>query len=342
MSIRLDRINHFRESLSVPACLLTDTATVAWLTRVELDGFWLLITRHEAIAFAPTLLAGQVQGLLNGVEVIKSDKIFKQFIDYSDKKRIKKLGIDFGNTSHRLGSMLAAQFTLIDVGSQISAGRMVKDREEIRAIRAACDIAARAFRYIERYIEHGKTELKIMYKIEEYFAQNMSRPSFPTIVASGPNSASPHHISSHRVFGKNDIVLIDAGCVFNGYCSDLTRTFFLGKINGLQKEVYTLVDTARKAAIKAIQSGKTAAEIDATARGVIAVAGYADKFIHSTGHGIGRQVHEEPRVSASDKTLLKPGMAITVEPGVYLPSRFGVRIEDTVLVTKNGCEVLTR
>lgn len=342
MTIRLDRINHFRESLPVPACLLTDTATVAWLTRVELDGFWLLITRQEVVAFAPTLLADQVQGLLKGMEVIKADKIFKHFIDYSDKKRIKKLGVDFTNTSHRLGTQLAAQFSLTDVGSQISAGRMVKDREEIRSMRIACKIAAQAFDRFGHLIKPGMTEIEIMYKIEEYFAKNMARPSFPTIVASGPNSANPHHISAKRAFGKNDIVLIDAGCVFDGYCSDLTRTFFLGKINGLQQEIYTLVDTARKAAISDIRPGKTAAEIDASARGVIAAAGYADSFIHSTGHGIGRQVHEEPRVSASDKTVLRPGMAVTVEPGVYLPAQFGVRIEDTVLVTNNGCEVLTR
>jgi Xaa-Pro aminopeptidase len=181
-----------------------------------------------------------------------------------------------------------------------------------------------------------------VFKIEEYFAKNMVRPSFPIIVASGPNSANPHHISSKRKIVANDVILMDLGCVYKGYCSDLTRTFFLGKTNDLQRKVYALVKRAYGRAMRALKKGVKASSIDNAAREVISNAGFADKFIHTTGHGVGIDIHEPPRLSAKDNTVLKNGMIVTVEPGVYIKGRFGVRIEDTVLINKKGKRVLTQ
>jgi len=166
--------------------------------------------------------------------------------------------------------------------------------------------------------------------------------AFSPIVAFGPHSAEPHHVNSRRRLAKNDTALLDIGCVYQGYCSDLTRTFFLGKICELQKQIYSLVSEAQTLAVKGIRSGRKASDIDGIARSVISRRGYGPQFIHSTGHGVGIDIHEPPRISNKDNTVLKPGMVITVEPGIYLPGKFGVRIEDTVLVTHKGNEVLTR
>ena len=167
------------------------------------------------------------------------------------------------------------------------------------------------------------TELDIYFKIEEEFAKRHVVQSFKTIVASGPNSANPHHNSSNRKIRKNDIVMIDMGCVYNGYCSDLTRTFFVGKQNKLQQKIWNIVKLAHDNALVKVKDGIKTKDIDFSARNTIKMAGYEKQFIHTTGHS------------------LKEGTIITIEPGIYLEKKFGVRIEDTVLVRKSGYKVLT-
>ena len=196
-------------------------------------------------------------------------------------------------------------------------------------------------RYAFSLLKNRISENEIAFKIEEYFARNGTRPAFLPIVASGPNSAWPHHVSSSRSVRADDVVLIDLGCTYNGYCSDLTRTFFLGKINKLRQKVKGLVKKAHDTALQDIRPGKAAREIDRASRDVISKGGYGDFFIHTTGHGLGVTVHEPPRISSLNQSKLKAGMVITVEPGIYLPGEFGVRIEDTVLITNKGREVLT-
>jgi Xaa-Pro aminopeptidase len=191
-------------------------------------------------------------------------------------------------------------------------------------------------------VKPGMTEIQIAFKIEEIFANNKVRSSFTPIVAAGPNTANPHHISSTRKVDKNDVILIDMGCLYNGYASDLTRTFAIGKIKYLYSTVYAAVSRAHRKAIQAVRPGIQANHVDGIARDIITRAGFGLQFIHSTGHGVGIEVHEPPRLSSRDATVLKAGMVVTVEPGVYLPGQFGVRIEDTIQVTNNGRKVLTQ
>jgi len=220
--------------------------------------------------------------------------------------------------------------------------RKTKDREEISLIYKATEIAIKALNFAAEIIRPGITEIALRQKIEHFIANKFGCvPAFEIIVASGPNSSYPHHLSSERNLHKNEVVLIDLGVDFCGYKSDLTRTFFLGKIPLDFKKIYKIVLEAQKRAIEKVRPGITADEVDKTARHYIAYKGYAAYFGHSTGHGIGLEVHEDPHLSSRNKEKLSESMVFTIEPAIYLPHKFGIRIEDMVMVNKKGCEVIS-
>jgi Xaa-Pro aminopeptidase len=288
------------------------------------------------------MLAGHLRSLKPGFSVIESKNMDKTLGEYCRKRRIRSVAIDKDAVSFALAGRIKTFIQVVPVSSPITALRAVKGSTELSAIRKACRIAAGACRYARKLCNPGISEIALYYKIEEYFARNRVKASFPTIIAFGPNSANPHHVPGSRKLRKNDTILMDLGCVWKGYCSDLTHTFLFGKMTGLQMRVFSCVKHAQQAGLDAVRAGVLASEVDAAARGLIAKGGYGKNFIHTTGHGVGIDIHEAPRISAKDKTTLEAGMVITVEPGVYLPGKFGVRIEDTVLVTKNGFEILTK
>jgi Xaa-Pro aminopeptidase len=165
---------------------------------------------------------------------------------------------------------------------------------------------------------------------------------FATIVASGFRSALPHGVASAKLIEAGDLVTLDFGAVYRGYHSDITRTVVVGQVKPKQEDIYNIVLEAQKSAIVAVKAGVRASEVDRAARDIIKKNGYGDYFGHGTGHGLGLSIHESPRLSPNDDTILQPGMTVTVEPGIYLPEWGGVRIEDTVVVEKDGCRVLTR
>ncbi|MCK5582860.1 MAG: aminopeptidase P family protein, partial [Elusimicrobiales bacterium] len=221
--------------------------------------------------------------------------------------------------------------------------RLTKKGAELKAVRKACHIAAKAFDIIKPKIKEGRTEISVARELEHIMQlMGATGPSFDTIVAFGPNSALPHHETSTRVLKKNEAVLIDYGCVYDFYRSDRTRTFFYGKADAEFKKVHAIVAASHRKGIKALKSGIKASTIDKICRNEIMDKGYGEYFIHGTGHGVGDEIHEEPRVNAKSKYVLKEGMVLTVEPGIYLNGKFGVRIEDTLLVKKNGYEILTK
>ncbi|MBR3628136.1 MAG: aminopeptidase P family protein, partial [Elusimicrobia bacterium] len=219
--------------------------------------------------------------------------------------------------------------------------RIIKNKEEIKNIKKACEIVSEVFETVKKKIVPGMMEIDIHFKIEEEFAKRHVVQSFKTIVASGPNSANPHHISGNRKIQRNDIVLIDMGCIYNGYCSDLTRTFFIGKEEKNKRKIWNIVKQAHDESLIKVKQNIKASDIDFFARNLIRQEGYGKNFIHTTGHGVGLDIHEAPSIGQKSKDILKEGMIITIEPGIYLDKKFGVRIEDTVLVTKNGYKVLT-
>jgi Xaa-Pro dipeptidase len=221
--------------------------------------------------------------------------------------------------------------------------RIIKDEEEIAAMRRAAEVNEECFRQVVARLQPGVTELEMaaVWQTAALGFENAALSDLPLIVASGPNGGSPHGIATSRRLQSGDLVTIDAFLLVDGYYSDITRTYALGEPDEELKRIYAIVQEANAAAREMIKPGIRAEEVDAAARGVIEKAGYGEYFIHRTGHGLGLEIHEAPNIVAGNDLILKPGMTFTVEPGIYLPGKGGVRIEDDVLVTETGCESFT-
>ena len=221
--------------------------------------------------------------------------------------------------------------------------RAVKDGEEISKIREAARIASRALSKVLERIRPGMTEREIAADLDDAIRRGGAQEvSFPTIVASGENSARPHSRPQSRTIRPGDLMTIDCGAVYDGYRSDETGTFMLGRPDARQERAYQVVKQAHDRAIEAIRAGVSCRMIDGVARSWIDAQGFGESFTHGTGHGVGLDVHEYPRLTAQSEAILEAGMVVTVEPGVYLPGLWGIRIEDLVVVKKDGCEVLSK
>ena len=220
--------------------------------------------------------------------------------------------------------------------------RMVKDDAEIKHIRAAARKGCELFDVALRALRSAKTENDVAAEME-YEARRVGAEamSFPTIVAAGKRSALPHARASSAALPRNGLVVLDFGVILDGYCSDMTRTVSMGRVSHKTRRMYEAVRSAQQAGLDAVRPGVTAGQVDSAVRTVLKKAGLARYFTHSTGHGVGLEIHEIPRLAAAEKQLLEPGMVITVEPGVYIAGEGGVRIEDLVLVTQRQCEILT-
>lgn len=228
--------------------------------------------------------------------------------------------------------------TLIELGDEINMLRRIKSDEEVDLIAKAEAIGDEAFNHIINFMEVGMTEKQVALELE-YAMKNLGADglSFDTIVASGSNSSMPHAVPTDKIIEDGDFVTLDFGCIYKGYCSDMTRTVYMGdELTEKQLDVYTTVLNAQKAALKAIKPGMVCSDIDKIAREYIAQAGYGEYFGHGLGHGVGLYIHEEPRFSPKCDTVLEPGMVLSVEPGIYIPGEFGVRIEDLIVVTEEG------
>jgi len=242
------------------------------------------------------------------------------------KRLIERLGVD----------------GLKDVSKQMWELRKAKDEEELRRIRKACAIAVRGMEVASELMEPGRTELEVVGEIEREMRRAGSEGHpFNLIVASGKNSALPHALSSDKAFKPGELVVVDIGATYRGYVSDMTRTFVVGEHEAWQEELYDIVLRAQEEARRAVRAGVRASDVDEVARRIVEEAGYGPYFVHGLGHGLGVEVHEPPRIGPGVEDILGVGYTITVEPGIYLPGRGGVRIEDTVLVLEDGHEVLT-
>jgi Xaa-Pro aminopeptidase len=246
-------------------------------------------------------------------------------------------------SSHLLGLQSALpSATFTTASSVISRLRALKDADELAALARAGRAADESFRQICGMRFEGRNEAEVAADLADLLVRNGHARAEFTIVASGPNAASPHHEPSGRTIRARDVVVMDFGGAFGGYFSDTTRTVVVGESPPGFVEVYDAVREAQEGAIRAIVPGATAQDVDRAARSVIAAAGYGERFIHRTGHGIGLEVHEPPYIVEGNELALAPGMTFSVEPGIYLEGRFGVRIEDIVVVTEAGADRLNR
>jgi Xaa-Pro aminopeptidase len=241
----------------------------------------------------------------------------------------------------RLRGFLSEGTELTPAGRLVEQLRAVKDEGELRAIRAAAALADEVLAGIPEQGLAGRGEREVAILLEAEMRRRGSDPSFPSIVAAGPNGALPHAQPGDEPIARDTLVVVDMGCVVDGYCSDCTRTFATGSIPDEAAEVYDLVLRTQVASLERVRPGAACTDVDGFARERIEEAGHGERFGHGLGHGVGLEVHELPTLSRAGEGALRAGHVVTVEPGVYVPERFGVRIEDLVVVDDSGCEVLS-
>jgi Xaa-Pro aminopeptidase len=242
---------------------------------------------------------------------------------------------------YRMLTECSPKLKVKDASTLFSQLRCIKSHEELEKMKKAASILATAMDAAVGFIKPGVSELSISFEVEKTVKENGGEGVPFCIVLSGSNSALPHGQALGRKVKEKDVVLMDVGAVFEGYYADLTRTVFVGEATEKQREIYGIVARAQEAAVSVVKPGIRAEQVDAAARRVIDRAGYGDYFTHRTGHGLGLEVHEEPYITKGNKTILQPGMTFTIEPGIYLPGKFGVRIEDDIVVSAKGGKLLS-
>ncbi len=257
-----------------------------------------------------------------------------------------RLGFDDGNVTvrahRRLREVVPERIELVPAGGLVEAERAIKEPAEVERIRAAAALADEIYAWVEEQGLVGRTEREVALALEhEMRLRGAEDPSFPSIVAAADNGALPHAMPRDVPIPAATLVTLDLGCRLDGYCSDCTRTWATGELPGELAEIHALVLRAQEAGLGAVRAGPTGQDVDAVARAIIEAAGHGDHFGHGLGHGVGLEVHEGPRLSPTGSDALVAGNVVTVEPGVYVPGLSGARIEDLVVVTEDGCEVLS-
>lgn len=277
------------------------------------------------------------------MEVIGDENRIVSAIAKARKLGLARPGFDAAKETYVSGGLLRAS-GFVEAGSFITTLRETKDAAELKILRESNRIAYLTYEYIKPRLKTGMTEFEVAAEMEKFMrAHGATTTSFYTIVAFGENAANPHHETSARKLKAEDAVLMDFGCIYKGYCSDITRSWWHGKKEPAEyTKIWNIVDKARRQGIKAVGVGVPCKKVDATSRGIISAAGYGEYYTHGTGHGVGIEIHEEPYNSQQSSSVLAEGNIVTVEPGIYLPGKFGVRLEDTMAVSKTGAKILTK
>ena len=342
------RINKLKEKLkekNIEAFLVTKNENVRYLSRFTGTAGKLLITQNDSIFITDFRYLDQAEDQTDGcvIEEISSNFI-NGFSELLKRKNIKNLSFESQDLNFKTYQKLKDKLeldSLNPVESLVENLRMIKDQTEMQKIKKAVEIADQGFQFLLDFIEAGKTEREIALELEFFMKRNGGEANaFDFIVASGKRGAMPHGVASNKTINKGELVTIDFGTVYQGYHSDMTRTVAVGEVAPELKQIYELVLTAQKQVIADIKAGMGCIEADKIARDIIAEAGYKDNFGHGLGHGIGLEIHEAPRLSYTSEDTLEAGMVVTDEPGIYVSGLGGVRIEDDLLITEDGCEVL--
>jgi len=348
MNSRLKNIYSRLKQRGLDGLLVSLPANISYLVEFLSRDSYLLVSEKESVYFTDSRYTEEAKACLKGKIKLKESNgsVFKSIAEVSLRLKLKRLGFEERNLAFaefaKIKELTAGSLELIPTYSIIEDKRVVKDAQEIEKLKQATKITALALEHIKKFIACGIKEIEVAAEFERFIRYHgCNASSFDTIVASGPNSSQPHHFSGQRRLRDSEPVLIDFGVDYQGYKSDLTRVLFLGKIKVLVRKVYDIVLKAQELAIKSVHPGAEMAAIDKVAREYIASKGYAGCFTHNLGHGFGLEVHEDPRISGNEASAVRPGMVFTVEPGIYLPGKFGIRIEDMILVTNKGCEVLS-
>jgi len=347
MNTRLKNlVEDFSRHKNIDALLIVNDSNIRYLTHFPASESWLLVTKSRAFYITDSRYVLEARQGLKGVTVKQYNQMpCLTLFELCKQYKIKRLGFDERHTSFALWKKLK-EFCprnpkLIPATGLVETLREIKDEGEIAQIKDCLKLHFKAIDFMRKVVKPGLTERKIAIKLEHFIKSHGAEFSFSPIIASGPNSCFPHARTTDRSIRTNEGVLMDFGIDIKGYKSDLTRNLFLGRIAPRIKQVFDALTLAQQEAISIIKPGVSCADVDIQARKVLRKFGLAKYFGHSLGHGVGLDIHEGPRLSSLSKSVLEAGMVVTVEPGVYIPDQFGIRIEDMVLVTKEGCEVLS-
>ncbi len=331
--------------------LLSHLPNIRYLCGFTGSAGLLLVEESGSVFFTDVRYDTQAHEEVKNAKVVVARKSVLQAVaDFLGQRRRRAKGWNIGIESEhftvaeksRLNKLRPSGVTLKDAPAIVERARMVKDEDEIRRIRAAVELGARLFDRAVEVMRPGIKEVEVAAEMELAARRGGAEEmSFPTIIASGGRSALPHGRASEKVIAPGAFVVCDFGVILSGYCSDQTRSVWVGSVADDARSAYEAVREAQQAAIHAVRPGITVGEVDSAARKVLQKAGFGRYFTHSTGHGVGLEIHESPRVAEGQREVLQSGMVITIEPGVYFPGKWGVRIEDMVVVTDGGCEVLT-
>ena len=343
------RIRELRSILSqkgMDAALITKRENYIYMSNFTGTFANLLITHDKAILVTDFRYTEQAKEQAQLYDVVQyQGNLNVTLNDLLTSNNVKVLGFEDDYLTFKAYDDLSKKLNvdkLVPLEGAIELLRLIKDSAEIELIKEAVRVADEAFSHVLKFIKPGVTESEIAAEIEYYLKKNGARgPSFDTIVASGWRASLPHGVASDKVVELGDAVTMDFGAIYNEYCSDMTRTVFVGKPKEELKKIYNIVLEAQQAGIFGAVSGLTGREIDKIARDIISDAGYGENFGHSLGHGVGIEIHEDPRLSQQGTVKMRNGMVVTIEPGIYVSGLGGVRIEDMIVINDGKPMVLT-
>jgi Xaa-Pro aminopeptidase len=344
---RIGRIRSILEAEGLDAALVTNPSNVFYLSGHDGGEASLLISADRLALFTDSRYTIQAAAQAPLYEQrIFAKSMTEELAAYLAETKARRVGFEASHLSFERFEECRKAFALDELrplDKPMTGFRAIKDDGEIALMRESVRIADLAFDHIRTFIRPGMTELEIAAELEYFMIRNgASGNSFPPIVAAGERSAMPHAAPTERKALAGEWIKLDFGCRYRNYCSDTTRMVFLGEPEERIRKIYDAVLTAQTAAVKTAKAGLSVKDLDLTARAILDELGYGGKFLHGLGHGVGIDIHEHPHVSWKQEVLLEEGMAVTIEPGVYIEGYGGVRIEDIVVIGKDGCEVLTK
>ena len=344
---RLSLLQRQMESGQVEAFLVSHLPNVFYLSGFTGDAAVLVVTGRGVTLFTDPRFTVQAneECVCTGIQIVRGSLIAAAG-EYLSRSRFRRVAFEADRLTvaqkSRLDKAAGARIRWAAFDGKIEASRAIKDACELATMREAAHIACSCWQEILPLVAPGVSEIELAAEVEfRMRRKGATGPAFDTIIASGPRGALPHARASSRTIGKNELVVFDLGAILRGYSSDLTRSVFVGRASGEVRRWYGAVLEAQQAARDVLRPGVTANRVDAAARKILQRAGLGKQFVHSTGHGLGLEVHEMPRLARGEKWILPAGVVVTIEPGVYVEGTGGIRIEDDVLVTPNGAELLT-
>jgi Xaa-Pro aminopeptidase len=348
MNNRIEKLRAKLTEEQTDSFLVSSSINIRYLTGFSSSNALLLIGREGEFLITDFRYEEEARSKASGCEVrIAQNQLWEELSALPPKVFGEKMDFESQYLPFeqylKFKEALPLSVSLIPKSGLIESFSVIKDKSEIEKIRRAVEITDGVFEQILPLLKPGISELELAAEIDYRIRKSGGeKAAFDTIVASGERSSMPHATPTGRKLQNGELVLMDFGAVFDGYASDFTRTVVLGEATQEQKQRYNLVRQAQREAITTVKAGMYSVELDKTARQIIENAGYGSNFRHSLGHGVGLQVHEAPRISWKNGTILRSGMVVTVEPGIYLPGWGGIRIENMILVEEDGCEELTK